>query len=49
MAMSFWYIERVGAMRASCSVVSHRILGGIAPRFNWFFRLPHRFEGDMLC
>jgi len=49
MAMSFWYTERVVTMCASCSVVFRRILGDIAPRFDWFFHLLHRFEGDMLC
>ena len=35
-------------MHASCSVVFCRILGGIVLRFDWFFHLPHWFEGDML-
>jgi len=48
MAMSFWYTERVVTMRANCSVVFHRILRDIAPRFDWFFHLLHRFEGDTL-
>jgi len=48
MAMSFWCTEQVEAMCANCSVVFHRILGGIAPRFDWFFHLLHWFEGDML-
>jgi len=47
MAMSFWCIEQAEAMRASCSVVFHRILGDIVLRFDWFFRLLHWFEGDM--
>jgi len=49
MAMSFWYIEQAGAMHASCSVVFRRILGDIVLRFDWFFHLPHQFEGDMPC
>jgi len=49
MAMNFWYIEQVGAMHASCSVVFRRILGGIVLRFDWFFHLLHQSEGDMLC
>jgi len=36
-------------MHASCSVVFHRILGDIVLGFDWFFHLPHQFEGDMLC
>ena len=48
MAMSFWCTERVVTMCASCLVEFHKILGDIAPRFDWFFRLPHRFEGDTL-
>jgi len=47
--MSSWCIERVVAMRASCSVVFRKILRDIAPRFDWFFHLLHRFEGDTPC
>ena len=47
MAKSFWCIVRGGAMRASYSVEFRRILGGIAPGFDWFFHLLHRFEDDM--
>jgi len=36
-------------MRANCSVVFRRILGDTVLRFDWFFRLLHRFEGDMPC
>jgi len=49
MAMSFWCIEQVVTMHASCSVGFRRILRDIALRFDWFFRLPHQFEGDTPC
>jgi len=47
--MSSWCTERVVTMHASYSVGFHRILGGIAPRFDWFFHLLHQSEGDTLC
>jgi len=46
--MSFWCTEQVGAMRANCFAGSHRRRAGIVLAFDWFFRLPHQFEGDML-
>jgi len=48
MAMSSWCTKQVVTMCANCSVVFCRILGDIAPRFDWFFHLLHQFEGDML-
>jgi len=47
--MNSWCTEQVVTMCASCLVGFHRILRGIALRFDWFFRLLHRFEGDTLC
>ena len=49
MAMSSLCTELVGARRASCSAAYRRIFGDIVPGFDWFFRLLHQFEGDMLC
>jgi len=48
-AMNSLYIGQVGAMRASCSAVCHRRLGGIVPGFDWFFRWIRQSEGGMLC